>query len=502
MMIKFCTLFAASVAILSASPVWPDSANVSWTEFAKDSQDSMPVGNGDIGLNVWTESNGDVLFYIGKTDSWTEQQNSGLGKVGRVRVSISPNPFVAGNFSQTLKLRESEILIRGSGTTLRLWVDANAPVIRIETDSDKPVTTTVTLDPWRTEQQDRVTPDVEMPAENGRITWYHRNSGKINPELLDRTFGATIRGDHFTGLTGKSIQSTNPAKSSLATVHVLTTATGSIDEWKSKLDQQVASSGSVDLTKTREAHRKWWAEFWDRSHVIVTGDPDASRVTQGYILQRFITACAGRGAYPIKFNGSIFVTDNPANTRRQKGSSVDIPDPINADNRGWGGQYWFQNTRPMYWPRLAAGDFDLMKPLFLMYHSILERNAAQVKEFYGHEGAYFRETAPFWGGLKKLLPADKAGYTEHYYLPILELGTMMVDYYDHTGDMEFMRGKLLPVISAGVTFYDQHFARGTDGKLLLDPVNSIEMFWKTRNPAPDLAALHFLLPRLIALPDS
>ena len=48
------------------------SNDVVWNEPGRSSADSMPLGNGDIGLNVWTEQNGDVLFYIGKTDAWSE----------------------------------------------------------------------------------------------------------------------------------------------------------------------------------------------------------------------------------------------------------------------------------------------------------------------------------------------------------------------------------------------------------------------------------------------
>jgi len=43
----------------------------------------MPTGNGDIGLNVWVEESGDLLFYIGKTDLWDD--NSRLLKLGRAR---------------------------------------------------------------------------------------------------------------------------------------------------------------------------------------------------------------------------------------------------------------------------------------------------------------------------------------------------------------------------------------------------------------------------------
>ncbi|MBO9610576.1 MAG: hypothetical protein J7639_31775 [Paenibacillaceae bacterium] len=49
-----------------------DRYNVAWFTPSKDSTGSMPVGNGDIGLNVWVEEDGDLLFYIGKTDAWNE----------------------------------------------------------------------------------------------------------------------------------------------------------------------------------------------------------------------------------------------------------------------------------------------------------------------------------------------------------------------------------------------------------------------------------------------
>ena len=106
--------------------------DVIWTTPSKDSADSMPIGNGDIGLNVWVEEDGDLCFYIGKTDSWDE--NGRLLKLGRIRVKLSPNPFSKGlPFEQTLKLREGEIAIaagaKNSRVTLRIWVDANHPAI-------------------------------------------------------------------------------------------------------------------------------------------------------------------------------------------------------------------------------------------------------------------------------------------------------------------------------------------------------------------------------------
>src|ERR1700760_96735 len=120
--------------------------NVSWDEPGPTSYQSMPIGNGDIGLNVWTEANGDISFYISKTDAWGEEikdrgdwmkQGGVLMKLGLVRISVINNHFKKGDyFRQILKLHESEILItEGTGNNainLKIWVDANNPVIHIE----------------------------------------------------------------------------------------------------------------------------------------------------------------------------------------------------------------------------------------------------------------------------------------------------------------------------------------------------------------------------------
>jgi len=47
----------------------------------------------------------------------------------------------------------------------------------------------------------------------------------------------------------------------------------------------------------------------------------------------------------------------------------------------------------------GGGDFDLMLPLFNMYLGQVPGNSVIVSNYYHHQGAYFMETAPFWGGL-------------------------------------------------------------------------------------------------------
>ncbi len=76
--------------------------NVTWDSPSQDSSGSMPLGNGDLGANVWVEPNGDVVVLLAKTDAWDE--NASLLKLGRVRLKITPNPLTKDrHFRQTLE---------------------------------------------------------------------------------------------------------------------------------------------------------------------------------------------------------------------------------------------------------------------------------------------------------------------------------------------------------------------------------------------------------------
>ena len=126
---------AIGTSVKAADPL--DQYNVVWETPSKAEADCMPIGNGETGLNVWVEEDGDLLFYISRTDAWSE--NCRLLKLGRVRVKLTPNPFVKGMpFRQELGLRQGEIVITaGQGdkaVTLRVWVDANNSVVHVDAD--------------------------------------------------------------------------------------------------------------------------------------------------------------------------------------------------------------------------------------------------------------------------------------------------------------------------------------------------------------------------------
>ena len=523
-----------------------DRYNVNWDTPSNSSAGSMPLGNGDISANVWAVEGGDIVLYIGKTDTWSELGR--LLKLGRIRIRLSPNQIRPEfPFSQTLFLRRGEIEIRtgpdDTPTYIKVRVDANNPVVFIEAACDEPFELQVSLEIWRTkefessgdnpyslwargqspphpsmESQHPFTEsaDIVLEADENRLVWFHHNKSSIceyslrqqgledlteqlADPLTNLIFGCVIEGDGLKARDSYTLVSEDSRKRYEVCIYPLTSQTPNSEGWLGCLDKNIQKIKKADSDILYSEHCKWWENFWDRSGIFVSGCEDAETVTEIYTLQRFIIACAGRGKYPIKFNGSILNVDNDRGTG------------FNADYRRWGEPYWEQNTRLIYYAMLASGDFEMMLPFMRMYVDALPVAKARTRFFYDHDGAYFPETIYFWGaypckdygwnreGLDKSWIVNR--YTRWMWNGNTEVLAMALDYFTHTEDIEFLSSVALPLADEFITFFDLHFPRDANGRLRIEPAQALETYWSVINPSCEIAGLMWVLEQLLSLPD-
>jgi hypothetical protein len=516
--------------------------DVVWDSPSKDAWGSMPAGNGDISLNVWMEESGEILFYIGKTDAWDD--NGRLLKLGRVRVRLNPNPLARSKaFLQALRLREATVEFRcgeGEGRVdVRVWADANHPVIHVAVTGKTPVEATASVELWRTEPYELPTievsdvhfdhyvpgnkhfptivePDTVLTGLKDRVGWYHHNVKSVGPALaaklqdmegfeqpdplLHRTFGAVIRAEKAERLDDVHLKS--PAsRSHLFSIYVLTEHPSTPEGWLMAVAELAAATEKIPYEARLRAHRAWWERFWRRSWIDIrssTPDDDAYILSRAYVLQRFINACAGRGRYPIKFNGSIFTVPNPGS-------------PGDADYRRWGPGYWWQNTRLPYISMCASGDFDLLEPLYRMYTGdVLEAAKYRTRRYFGHVGAYFNECVYFWGAAfneaygwtpreERTVVENESRWHRWEWQGGVELLHMMLDHYEHTLDEALLEERLLPLAHEILTFYDLHYKVDDRGKIVMEPAQALETWWDCRNPMPEVAGILAVTERLLEL---
>ena len=255
-----------------------------------------------------------------------------------------------------------------------------------------------------------------------------------------------------------------------------------------------------------KADETGWRVSVDGKEVItmspVVARDEAAYVSQMYALQRWVTACAGRGRYPIKFNGSLFTV--PA-----------AGGPGDGDYRRWGPGYWWQNTRLPYISLCTSGDTDLMEPLFRMYvDELLPVNTYRTKRYFGFDdAAYYIECIHFWGDVfnqtygwtpvaQRKDPLQQGGWHKREWVAGPELVYMMLDAWEHTGDDALLRSRILPTARAVIRFFDQYYKTGDAGKLVMHPAQAVETWWDCTNPMPELAGLRAITARLLALPES
>jgi len=518
-----------------------DNYKIVWHTTSSDSWGSMPIGNGDIGANVWATPSGELILLLSKTDSWSG--NGQLLKLGRVRIKL---PSIK-DFKQTLELIDGIIKIQTKDLNVNVWIDANYPAINVELNGKEKFNTSVEYESWRIndpnvtnvesgsafrivdeglyweKRESRIRthptliaePDSIFENQKNRIVFFHRNNHSIWPDnlrlqglkivsendpLFYRTFGAIIQGKGLINKKRDQLISKSKSKSFVITITPLTSIAPKLQGWVNAVNDLSVNYSRIQLPAARSHHKLWWKNFWERSWINVKSD---SVLNYGYALQRWMNACAGRGNSPIKFNGSIF--------------NVDLVHPISnkvgldADYRLWGGCYWWQNTRLIYWSMLASGDYDLIQPLFKMYMDALPIRKEATKKYYHHEGAFFPETMHFWGtyngnnyGWNRDNKPDGLAdnrYIRRYWQGGIEMVALMLQYYQQTNEKEFCNEKLLPFASEILMFFNQHWPL-KDGKILFYPSQSLETWWDATNPLPEIAGLRFVLPVLIEISNN
>ena len=112
--------------------------NLVFHEKGTDSWSSMPLGNGEISSQVWTDKDGKLQLYIGTTGSRDGMDN--VIKVGKLTIQFEPNILAnSSGYTEALLLDEGTFRIKNKLTDIRFRVDANQPQLIISGASAVPV---------------------------------------------------------------------------------------------------------------------------------------------------------------------------------------------------------------------------------------------------------------------------------------------------------------------------------------------------------------------------
>lgn len=445
-------------------------------------QQSMPLGNGRLGVAVWAQ------------DGYTAQLNRG----DTFPLRLSPGQVIlpglsklthANDYSARLDLYNGEFQEHGGGMTATTYVSEALDVMVINVTGANPnATQTAELKLWPPRQ-----PQVIEDSNIGILaeTWLDNKEAGAS----GRTFGslAAITADALDIRVEKSsalsIKITFRPRSD-GTFRILV---GS-PSWHGGDAAATASAllTAAESLSSRE-HRSCWQRFWERAGLMKLSSSDhaAEYLENLRIIDLYTAAAESRDRLP--------------------GSQAGIGDLFSSirDEHKWSpSAYWHWNLRMQVAANIGAGVFQLNDSYFTLYRENLKNVLAWTKlHMGGRPGACVPETMRFNG----------QGYENETWIPVaaINCGQDSKPYYNartistgaevslwiwqqylSTDDRQFLAMNY-SVMRDSAIFLLAYATRDRNGALHTFPSNAHETQWDVHDPTTDISAMRTLFPAVI-----
>lgn len=535
--------------------------NVSFHSPGKSDRSAMPIGNGELAASVWMTEAGKLRFYLARTDALTELDRT--VKLGMGEIDVSSLFVQKEKFCQELKLKEGRIEFSIGKNRIYVWVDHGSDTIYVKGILTGNFDICATWFTWRTqENRPKSSPvfssglkeqaDV-VGMEREGILFYHENGENGLAELAKLQGIENIdvvpdmtKGRIFGGLLqmqdseyeGNALRK-KKCSEFLVKITTHSSQAGNVETWKKELKSRIANGPLEDESFQRTEY--YWKSFWEKSYIYVEGDrrreprytesvlqsvgentecsDTPSKVTRAYLLTRYMTACCMNGEFPICYHGMLFNLCPGKGVHLNSNFAVgftgmpqeEYPSlEINPDERSWTIEMLWQNLRLPYYSLLATGDFEAIKRLFRYFRRFWKLNRERAKKYYYAEGQHNTEMTLSCGllsesiyGMDRKFAPD--GYSQNRWggaidiSPGLELLNLMLEYETYIKDTEFIRMEILPYAKELMMYISTRFRGRENGKIIIYPLNSVETYQNTCDPAPVVAGMQAVLKKMLKL---
>lgn len=445
-------------------------------------QSAMPLGNGRLGLGVWSQDG--FTAQLNRSDTFPLRLSPGWVVVPGLKKLTQ-----ASDYAGRLNLYDGEFQEQGGGMTATTYVDELLDVMAIDvTGADPKIEQTAELKLWKPRQ-----PQV---LQTGKI-------GILAETWLD---------NKEAGATGETFGSLAAITSDALDVHVEKTAPLSITitfrprpdgsfrilvgapTWRGGDAASTASRlmASAEQLSGKE-HRDWWNRFWEDPGLMKLSSPDhaAEYLENLRMIDIFTAAAESRDRLP--------------------GSQAGIGDLFSSirDEHRWGpSAYWHWNLRMQVSANLGAGVFRLNDSYFNLYRGNLNNILDWTKQYMGgRAGACVPETMRFngkgWENETSIpAPALNCAQDFHPYYNARTISTgaevslWIWQQYLYTNDLNFLR-KNYPVMRESARFLLAYGTRDAAGNFHTYPSNAHESEWDVHDPTTDVSATRVLFPAVV-----
>ena len=412
--------------------------------------EGFPLGNGDMGGMVWNTNNG-VEVQINKNDLFDqthEEARSTLRGGARLNIDLGAPVFewmYLDDFDGRLSLKNAEVVLNGKtpfmASRVNSWVAPNKNVwcFQVKASGSNQL-----------KEGTKIRVSLERWGSRAFPGWYgyfskDTKSGLGNTKSIligdDLVLEETFEGLRFSVAcrvlgekTVSEIISSNRlelATKGKQTNHDMTVIVSMVTSNESENPTQSAVQLLNDfekqtVQKEKEAHQKWWKDYWSQSFVNLEND----YIENIYYFRRYLMGSSSRGKFPVMFNGGLWTW--------------------NHDVRNWvTPHHW--NTQQQYWGLCAQNDCELMLPYLNTYFKLMPQAEEHAKKRGAENAILWGEPHDFFGSMTFWDRADML----NNFTPASQMAGLFWEYYQYTGDKNFLAQKAYPFMKKAAEFYMQ-----------------------------------------------
>ncbi|MBD8872933.1 DUF5703 domain-containing protein [Rhodanobacter sp. DHB23] len=444
--------------------------------------EAMPLGNGRLGLAVWSEDG--LTLQLNRADTLPGRLSPGQVVLTGLK-PLAEAPDYAGR----LALHDGELRESGAGMRATVYVQPDTDVAVVEVHgADPDARQSVLLHLWQPRKPRTIAQrGVAVLAE----TWKDDSEAGASGQTFGSLAAITAQArDVHARVQGPETVELSFKPGADGSFRVLVAA----PEWKGGDALQRAQALLADAGRIPDAaHHDWWNAFCQRAGLMKLGSTDGSAEYMENLraIDLYATAAESRGPLPGSQAG---IADLFASTR---------------DQHRWApSAYWHWNLRMQVAANLGAGLYELNAPYFNLYRSNLANIEAWTRaQMDGRPGACVPETMRFNGRgyenvdwLKQPGVNCSAKSPPYYNARTLTTGAEVSLWiwrqYLATQDRAFLAANY-PVMAAAARFLLAYAKPGTDGLLHTFPSNAHETQWDVHDPTTDIAAMKAVFPIII-----
>ena len=446
-------------------------------------EQAMPLGNGRLGLAVWSENG--LTIQLNRADTLPARLSPGQIVLPGLKPLID-----AKNYKGRLDLYRGEFQESGAGMTATVYVQTDSDIAIVDVrGADPNAVQSAMLHLWEPRHA-----SAAMNQQTGALseTWKDSAEAGASGEAFGSLAAITAeaREVHAEAEGPLSVRLSFRPKQD-GSFRVLIAA----PEWKGGEPMKRAAEmfGAAGNTSAAE-HRRWWSNFWGHagSMKLSSTDGSAEYFENLRCLDLYTAAAESLGHFP--------------------GSQAGIGDLFSSarDTHQWGpSAYWHWNLRMQVAANLGAGLYQLNDSYFNLYRDNLPNIEEWTKEeMDGRPGACVPETMRFNGkgyenetwlkspGLN-CSAKSKPYYNARTLTTGAEVSLWAWQQYMATQDKSFLAANY-PLMAASARFLLAYATQGPDGLLHTFPANAHETQWDVHDPTTDIAAMKSLFPAVIA----